>query len=112
VAGLFGAKHHLLPFDPPAALIALAHFHDPAAAWPARDRALLPGPVAYWLVTATVTVLILAPLGVAWLAWETHKTRPKRSGPAGLIDQPVRSERDVARALSPEAARRRYQQER
>jgi hypothetical protein len=62
---------------------------DPAMAWPAGARGLLPGPVGMYLCLGLV---LAAPLtlvhrirrgarrpGSGWLAW----TRPARSGPAG-----------------------------
>ena len=47
------------------------HPLDPAAAWPADDRQLLPGPVLFW---ATFMVL-LAVLGPLLLPWATELQR-------------------------------------
>jgi len=106
-AGLLGRRHRLLPFDPPAALKALAHFHHPAVAWPAALQPAVPGEMVYWLVTGAVVVLALAGLAAAWLAWELRRSRPRRAAGSGLVSGQVESDREIAKALSPRAARRR-----
>ena len=49
------------------------HWDDPAAAWPARVRAALPGAGLYWLATA---VVVLAGTGLVALGWSVmHRDR-------------------------------------
>jgi type IV secretion system protein VirD4 len=52
---------HATPLDAAKSLPGLTrHLADPAAAWPARVRANLPGPVPYWTATILVLAAILA----------------------------------------------------
>jgi len=59
LAALLLGAHHPLPFDAFAPLAAVAHWKDPALAWPPSARADLPGPLGYWAATGVVLVVVL-----------------------------------------------------
>lgn len=56
-----------------------AHVGDPAAAWPAPERRLLPGPIAFYATLA----MLLVPVAVAVLIVLRHRTRHAASTGAG-----------------------------
>ena len=67
LAALLGRARllHATPLDAVKSLPGLArHLGDPAAAWPARVRSNLPGPVPYWIATT----LVIAAIGAATFA--------------------------------------------
>lgn len=85
-----------------------AHLSDPATAWPSPYGQLLPGPVVYWLCTATV-VVVMTVVGVALARWLTgSKVGTSKRRPLGVDARPrFAKARDLAPLLvrSPQSGR-------
>jgi len=89
---------HALPFDPPAALKALFHFHHPANAWPHKWRSQVPSPVTYWMVSGVILIAVLFVFSLLLVLWERHKHRP----PSGTSTSPRQlSDKEIAKLLRP-----------
>jgi len=100
LAALVLGGHHPLPFDPFDPLAAVAHWKDPALAWPASARADLPGPVGYWASTGLVLVLVLV-LATA-LAARFVGGGSRRTG----LDADSAAKREVLRTMGAAATER------
>jgi hypothetical protein len=72
------------------------HPGDPAAAWPADVRNLLPGPLGMY---ATLVGILVTPLALGALAWWLHQPPAPPRPPATL---PPRSRRALLSAVHPD----------
>ena len=101
LAALLGRARlaHASPLDALKSLPGLLHHAgNPAAAWPARVRANLPGPVPYWIATILVLVGLgaLASYVAAWVGRHRQTPIDKRRR-LGVATQPrLATRRDLA----------------
>jgi hypothetical protein len=107
VAGLLasGSWPHVPLAELPGILVRLReHLGDPAAAWPAGVRNLLPGPVGMY---ATLAGILATPLALGVLAWWLHQPPapprpPATPAPRGRRSLPPPEHPDVPMLLPPE----------
>jgi len=100
LAALLLGAHRPLPFDAFAPLTAVAHWKDPALAWPPAARPDLPGPVAYWGATGFVLIVVLV-LATA-LAARFVGGGSRRTG----LDADSAAKREVLRTMGQSATER------
>jgi hypothetical protein len=101
VAGLLGSgSWPKVPLaELPAILIRLRqHTADPAAAWPAGVRGLLPGPLGMY---ATLAGILLTPVALGALAWWLHQPPAAPRPPATPAPRGRRALPPAAHANAP-----------
>jgi hypothetical protein len=59
------------------------HPGDPAAAWPAGDRDLIPGPTSFYATLLVLLALALALVGLGWRTYGDCRTTSPQPGSTG-----------------------------